>query len=196
MKNGRLTQEQKRARIVDQASTLFRQFGPTKTTVSDIAVEMHMSPANIYKFFPSKDAIIQAGADQELIQMRANLQKIARSRRKPTERLLHVVLSIYQFHREYFRNERQIYKLVTAATENNWSCVCAFKKFLFDLVREIIDAGVVSGEFRALDAVATTEVLLNSFTWITNPILLPQLEAKRVEAQARAQISLLERALK
>ena len=43
-----------------KADELFRQFGFLKTMVADIAAELGMSPANIYKFFSSKEAIIQA----------------------------------------------------------------------------------------------------------------------------------------
>ena len=49
-----------RARIVETAEVLFRRLGFAKTTVADIAAELHMSPANVYRFFPSKTAIVQA----------------------------------------------------------------------------------------------------------------------------------------
>ena len=52
--------EDTRARIMDTAETLFRSIGFAKTTVADIASELGMSPANVYRFFPSKTAIVQA----------------------------------------------------------------------------------------------------------------------------------------
>jgi AcrR family transcriptional regulator len=36
--------------IVEVAERLFRQIGFQKTTVADIARELHMSPANVYRF--------------------------------------------------------------------------------------------------------------------------------------------------
>ena len=54
----RLTRDETRERFMIKADELFRQFGFGKTTVADITRELGMSPANIYKFFPSKDAII------------------------------------------------------------------------------------------------------------------------------------------
>ncbi|MGA2637810.1 helix-turn-helix domain-containing protein, partial [Methylocella sp.] len=41
-------------RIVEVAARLFGQIGFQKTTVSDIARELHMSPANVYRFFSAK----------------------------------------------------------------------------------------------------------------------------------------------
>src|ERR1044072_8386745 len=49
-----------RARIIDTADALFRRLGFAKTAVADIAAELGMSPANVYRFFPSKNAIVEA----------------------------------------------------------------------------------------------------------------------------------------
>jgi AcrR family transcriptional regulator len=195
MKSARYTREQTRARIMDQADVLFRQFGYSKTTVADIAGELDMSAANIYKFFPSKNAIIEAGADRSLGAIKAILLRVARTRKSAAGRLLDVILSIYQFHREYFRHERQIYQLVLAATEENWSCVRHFKEFLTGLIRELIEDGIRRKEFRRMDAAAATQVLLDCFTWITNPLLFQELKPQEVDARARAQIHFLEKAL-
>ena len=46
-----------RERILVVAERLFRQIGYQKTTVADIAKELRMSPANVYRFFNSKKAI-------------------------------------------------------------------------------------------------------------------------------------------
>jgi len=46
-----------RKQIIETAERLYRQYGYRKTTVADIAAELGMSPANVYRFFASKDAI-------------------------------------------------------------------------------------------------------------------------------------------
>ena len=55
-----------RERILVVAERLFREIGYQKTTVADIAKELRMSPANVYRFFDSKKAIhegVARGAD-------------------------------------------------------------------------------------------------------------------------------------
>src|SRR5215211_8862491 len=49
-----------RARIIETAEALFRRLGFAKTAVADIAAELRMSPANVYRFFSSKNAIVEA----------------------------------------------------------------------------------------------------------------------------------------
>jgi Bacterial regulatory proteins, tetR family len=51
----------------DDAERLFRQIGFQKTTVADIARELHMSPANVYRFFAAKSEINEAGRAASLL---------------------------------------------------------------------------------------------------------------------------------
>lgn len=191
----RCSREETRTRIMDQAHALFRQYGYTKTNVADIARELNMSPANIYKFFPSKNALIEAGAERNLCQLKQNLTRLVEAEKSAADRLLSVILCIYQFHQDHFRNEHQIYKLVIAATEENWVCVRLFKEFLSNLLSRIVTEGIREGEFRPVDTAATIEVLLDCFTWITNPILFKELDPDKVESRARAQMQLIQKAL-
>src|SRR5437667_1517882 len=52
--------DEARARILEVAEQHFRRVGHHKTSVADIASELGMSPANVYRFFPSKDAISES----------------------------------------------------------------------------------------------------------------------------------------
>ena len=49
--------DETRARILEVAEEHYRRIGYHKTSVADIASELGMSPANVYRFFPSKGAI-------------------------------------------------------------------------------------------------------------------------------------------
>ena len=55
----RRTPEETRTCIMQVAWDLFRQLG-SRTTVADIADKSGMSSANVYRFFPSKQALTEA----------------------------------------------------------------------------------------------------------------------------------------
>ena len=78
--------DETRARIVETADTLFRRLGFAKTAVADIAAELGMSPANVYRFFPSKTAIVQAICQRCLSQVEEAAWAIARSKVPAAER--------------------------------------------------------------------------------------------------------------
>src|SRR5271156_433804 len=76
-----------RQQIALAAIQMFRQYGYTKTTVSDIAKACSMSPANIYRFFPSKDAIIEEIAREYMSQKEQLAREISRRPGTASERL-------------------------------------------------------------------------------------------------------------
>ena len=78
-----------RERILVVAERLFRQIGYQKTTVADIAKELRMSPANVYRFFDSKKAIhegVARGLMGEVEAGRAGHRRPARSGGGPPAR--------------------------------------------------------------------------------------------------------------
>ena len=66
-----------RERILVVAERLFRQIGYQKTTVADIAKELRMSPANVYRFFDSKKAIHEGVARALMGEVEVEAQRIA-----------------------------------------------------------------------------------------------------------------------
>ena len=65
-----------RERILVVAERLFRQIGYQKTTVADIAKELRMSPANVYRFFDSKKAIHEGVARDLMEEVEAEARRI------------------------------------------------------------------------------------------------------------------------
>jgi AcrR family transcriptional regulator len=68
-----------RARILEVAEEYFRRVGHRKTSVADIASELGMSPANVYRFFPSRDAINESIC-QRVVSEIAEIAQSARNR--------------------------------------------------------------------------------------------------------------------
>jgi len=115
----RLTREETRERIMVKADELFRQFGFGKTTVTDIAAELAMSPANIYKFFSSKEAIIQASADRNLVALTEAVHRHIAASGAALDRIEKVLLTVYRHTTDILRNERQVFKLMIGPTNKS-----------------------------------------------------------------------------
>src|SRR5262245_29811176 len=101
-----------RARIVETADTLFRRLGFAKTAVADIAAELQMSPANVYRFFPSKIAIVQAICQRCLSEVEENAWAIARSKATASQRIERLLLGIPPYHKENMRTGRRVHHIV------------------------------------------------------------------------------------
>src|SRR5271170_5151136 len=76
-----------RARIIETAEALFRRLGFAKTAVADIAAELKMSPANVYRFFASKNAIVEAICRRCLSEVEEKAWAVARSKGPVPQRM-------------------------------------------------------------------------------------------------------------
>ena len=65
-------QEARRARILDAAERRIARAGFHRTTMQDVAAEAGMSPGNLYRYFPSKDAIVAGLAERDRAELAAD----------------------------------------------------------------------------------------------------------------------------
>jgi AcrR family transcriptional regulator len=191
-----LTREETRERIMVKADELFRQFGFGKTTVADIAEELAMSPANIYKFFSSKEAIIQASADRNLVALTEAVHRYVAASGGALDRIEKVLLTVYRHTTDILRNERQVFKLMIRAYEQKWDCVEAFDKFLLQTLAKLVREGMSTGEFKIGDALATAHVLFDCLILIRTPHLYQQEGRELNEKRIREMVRFLGRSLK
>lgn len=56
---------ERRGRILDAAERCFVRSGFHRTTIQDVAAEAGMSPGNLYRYFPAKDAIVAGLAERD-----------------------------------------------------------------------------------------------------------------------------------
>jgi AcrR family transcriptional regulator len=186
-----------RARIMATAEALFRRLGFAKTTVADIAAELDMSPANVYRFFSSKNAIVEAICKHCLTEVEEMAWAVARSKAPAAERVERLILEILAYHKENFVSEQRVNELVVAAIEGSWEAIRAHKQSMQNVTEVILRDGIAAGEFEPVDPRETAELILRSVVAFTHPLLIGQCveEGQDVEAEARASVRFLLRAL-
>src|SRR6202008_3149260 len=140
-----------RARIVETAEALFRRLGYAKTAVADIAAELGMSPANVYRFFPSKNAIVEAICQRCLAEVETKAWAAARDSGPEAERIERLILEIVNFHKENHFTEPRVKDLVLAAMELGWNAIKAQKETMRVAIATILGDGIASGEFEPVE---------------------------------------------
>ena len=186
-----------RERIMATAEALFRRLGFAKTAVADIASELRMSPANIYRFFPSKNAIVEAICRRCLSEVEEKAWAIARSKAPATQRIERLILEILAYHKQNFVTEHRINELVLAAIEHSWDTVRAHKDVMHRIFELILRDGIDAGEFEPVDPRETSELMMRALVPFTHPLMVGQCleEGDDLEAQARASVRFLLRAI-
>ena len=140
-----------KARIVEVAENLFRRVGYAKTTVADIAAELDMSPANVYRFFPSKNAIVEVICRRCLAEVEDKAWRVARSKAPAPERLERLILEILAYHKENLITEHRVNDMVLAAIEDSWETIRAHKQVMGNVTELILRDGIEAGEFEPVD---------------------------------------------
>jgi AcrR family transcriptional regulator len=186
-----------RARIMETAETLFRRLGFAKTAVADIAAELGMSPANIYRFFPSKNAIVEAICKRCLFEVEEKAWAVARSKTPASQRIERLFLEILAYHKENLLIEKRVHDMVLVAIEQNWDAILAHKEVMRTAVELILRDGIEAGEFERVDPRETSNVLMQSLVGFCHPVLVAQSlqDGRDLEAEARGSVRFLLRAI-
>lgn len=140
-----------RERILVVAERLFRQIGYQKTTVADIAKELRMSPANVYRFFDSKKSIHEGVARGLMGEVEVEAQRIARSEGPAATRLRRMMTTINRMNTERYVGDSKLHEMVEIAMQEDWEVCVAHMELIGQIIGEVIAQGVASGEFEVED---------------------------------------------
>lgn len=186
-----------RARIVEAAEALFLRLGYAKTAVADIAAELKMSPANVYRFFPSKNAIVEAICQRCLAEVEEQAWALARAKGPAADRLERLILGILKYHKENLLVETRVNDIVLVAMENSWAAIRTHKETMRTIVEVILRDGAATGEFEAIDPRQVSEQFMCALVSFCHPLLVSQglQDGEDLEAAARSAVRFLLRAI-
>jgi AcrR family transcriptional regulator len=140
-----------RERILVVAERLFRQIGYQKTTVADIAKELRMSPANVYRFFDSKKAIHEGVARGLMGEVEQAAQTIAAGRGPAASRLRELMKTVHRMNTERYVGDSKLHEMVEIAMEEDWDVCVAHMLLITETIGSVIGQGAATGEFEVAD---------------------------------------------
>lgn len=143
-----------RNRIVEAAEHLFRDVGYHKTTVADIAKELRMSPANVYRFFDSKRAINEAVAERCTGRMSAAAEDILAGPGSAADRLRAILTMVHRSVVELGTADAKMRDMVEVAMTESWGVIRAHLDHMERVFVRLVEDGVRAGEFDAYPEVA------------------------------------------
>ena len=161
-----------RRSIVEVAERLFRQLGFQKTTVADIARELRMSPANVYRFFGAKSEVNAAVCMELLGKIEAEAGKIAMSRGTALQRMRNLVASVEKAHYKQYMFDRKLHELIEAAMTENWSIMREHNHRMTGMLEQIIASGMAAGEFCPGDVALAARLVNTACVRFRDPRLI------------------------
>lgn len=185
-----------RARIIEVAEVLFRSLGYQKTSMADIAAELKMSPANLYRFFPSKLALVEQICARVTGEIQAVAWRIARSNGSASEKLERFAVELHRHNKSVLLKDRRLHDMVSIAMVENWQSIERHVEQIRGVIESIIREGVETGEFKVADPAAMALVVKSSFVAFLHPQLLEQCFHEDMEPLARGVARLVVKGLR
>lgn len=168
----RSSPDETRERILVAAEELFRRIGYYKTTVGDIAQALGMSSANIYRFFPSKNAIVEALCAKLLGGLLEAATTAAEAPGAPSERVFNLLMTLHRHHRDHLTNQERVHEMVVVAMDENWAAIDAFLEACKGLVAKLIAEGQAAGEFGPGEPAQLADLAFGACASILHPTMI------------------------
>ena len=163
-----------RERILVVAERLFRQIGYQKTTVADIAKELRMSPANVYRFFDSKKAIHEGVARVMMGEVEEAAQAILAAPGSATARLRELLTTVHRMNSERYVGDSKLHEMVEIAMEESWEVCLAHMQCITETIAGVIARGVASGEFEVDDLTTAALCVCTAMVRFFHPQMIAQ----------------------
>jgi AcrR family transcriptional regulator len=153
------TTEATRARIADVAEQLFRSMGYQKTAVADIARELGMSPANIYRFYASKSAINETITARLLEGVSLKLEALAAGGGSAEARLHAITQELLASSTTLFFKEKRMHDMVSAAMGEHWGVITVYITRFVTLLAGVVQEGMAAGDFAPGDPLVAAQAI-------------------------------------
>jgi len=163
-----------RERILTTAERLFREIGYQKTTVADIARDLRMSPANVYRFFDSKKSINAGVARRLMGEVEQASSKIASGNKGAAERLRQLLATVHRMNSDRYVADSKMHDMVAAAMEESWDGCRLHMESITATIATVIADGVASGEFRVTDVTAAAQCTCTAMARFFHPQLIAE----------------------
>ena len=145
--------------IVNAARELFSYFGFKKTAMDDIAKKARVAKGTLYNYFVSKNKLIQTVVQKEGHALNSRMQEAVRNQKTPQLKFREMIIAKIKFAKEL----SLLYKI----NQHDLDEILPFLRYEIDeilrqetnLIKDILEEGKNSSEFREIDIFYTAQVL-------------------------------------
>ena len=162
-----------RSDILAAAWDLFRQLG-ARTTVADVAERLGMSSANVYRFFPSKQALTDAVCASQLAALGQAARAAAMRPGTARARARAMILALHGAMREQMLHEARVHEIVDVALKEQWPAIDAFMADCAATLAAVVADGQASREFALGDPRTLAVRALFACVGLFHPTLIAQ----------------------
>lgn len=191
----RRSAEETRRDILAKAEELFRERGFNAVAIADIAAALGMSPANVFKNFNSKNALVDAIGFEQIGAFQREIHPLDKSH-APLSRLRHLARTLMEQHHQNLNDNPYIFEMILMTAKQDMKCGDYYKFVIANLLAEIIRDGVDEGVYGAADIPVLAENVLHALTSVIHPVLIAREDIGNLATRCDQLVDLIEAGLR
>ena len=173
------------ARLVEIARAHVRKYGHQRTTVVGVAADAGMTHANVYRYFPSKTALLDEVVASGLRPLEALLREAADGADPAHDKLERMLTAVHRDYRAKLDDDPSLFNLLVEALVKNRSSARKHRSRVQSEIQRVLEEGIAAGAFAMTDRRRAMSLIFDAAHRFIHPVAL-QLD-KDVSAQAVAQ---------
>jgi AcrR family transcriptional regulator len=185
-------------KILELAGEHLRRFGPTRTTIVGIAIAAGMSHANVYRYFPSKQALIEAVTALWLKPIEGALRVIVEGQDPAYDKLERALVALQRAYREKMDTDPILFRLLCEAIEKGQGVARRHRNRVQNEIQTIVEEGIGSGSFRMQDRRRAMSLVFDLAHRFIQPVSIAMdsgVSSAELEFRAGRAIAVIQRSL-
>lgn len=191
----RRSAEETRRDILAMTETLFRDRGFGAVSIADIAAALGMSPANIFKHFHSKNALVDAIFVQQIRLLEQKIHPLGAGH-APIDRLRHLARNLMENHRGDLNDNPYIFEMVLMTAKRELACGRYYETVITQKLADIITDGINAGIYKQTDVGKSASTALYALTGVLHPALIAHEDVDILATRCEELVRFLDGALK
>jgi AcrR family transcriptional regulator len=187
------------ARVLEIAGAHLRKFGAARTTIVGIAQEAGMTHANVYRYFPSKEALFEEVTAAWLRPLEARLREAADGADPAYDKLERMLLAIHRAYRQKLEADPALFDLLVEALDKAKGGARKHRARVQSELQRVVEEGMASGAFAMADRRRALSLIFDAAHRFIHPLAMRvdvETAAAALEARFERIIALVLRALR
>jgi AcrR family transcriptional regulator len=157
-------------RLLAIAADHLKRSGAKAVTLVGIAEAAGMTHANVYRYFPSKAALIDAVAGRWLKTLEVLIAQIADAPDPADDKLERLIQALARAHRDLLAEDRHLFDVYCTATETARPLIRKHRSRMRLLIERVLDEGIVTGKFDPRDREKAHAFISDAVYRFINPL--------------------------
>ena len=160
------------SRLLALAADHVRRFGAARATVVGVAAEAGMTHANVYRYFPSKQALLEEVTAAWLRPLEAKLREAADGADPAQDKLERMLLAVHRAYREKLDVDPALFDLLIDSLTKERAAARKHRARVQSEMQRVVEEGVASGEFAMADRRRALALVFDASHRFIHPVAL------------------------